>query len=347
MAHLDEEAREGAWGEVYDKDEDKPTARDFDITSLFNPRHLSNALDRVEGLRRGGIALGALVVVALVFLCFKLAFNTATRVADSRGLAHRGDPLPDDDAAGGPGIPAGRRTTYGAAAGGYLPPALRGPTGPPPPPPLPAPGVAVPDAPVPVFDDPEERLRVAEQVQQARDAYDLARKLDGGPFWQRPKDADDARGAAGTNLATTPRPAGQNGGALATAPTGTAGGGQGYGGAGQDAAETRAQVEALGATVTLTMHPDRYPLLIRGEAKAFAQEMRTYLSTVSYGLTVPDDQGRLHGTASPHLERAGQILSRLEERIKSGTMPLADAERIAGPSVGLPPESEARGTNGG
>jgi len=366
MAELDEEGREGIWGEVYDKTDDKPGAKDFDITSLFNPRHLSDAIDRVEGLRRGGIALGALVIVALIFLCFKLAFNTATRVADARGLSHRADPLPDDDVDRGvnPGMPGrgAQGRTYGAAAGGYLPPMSGGPVGPPPPPPLPAPGAAgLINEQIPIFADEDERLRVAQQLSQARDAYDMARKLDSGPFWQKPRPTTNgttpgsvtpvsARAGQTSAFGGAPGAGGGAGAGASSTPLGTApmpgNSGITLGAGGQEAAETHNQVEALSTEVTLSMHPDRYPSLLQRDAKAFALEMRTYLSTVDYGLTSPDEQGRLHGTASPHLTRAGEILSRLEQRLKSGTMPLDEAMSIAGPNVGLPSESQGREGDG-
>lgn len=325
MAQLDETAREGAWGDLYDPDEERPRPREWDITALFNPRNLSGGLDRVEGMRRLGVAFGAILIVALVFLCFRFAFNAATKAADSRGMARRGQPLPEEDY-NSPGAPSGRRGgsrepfVAGGRPGGLMPAprygggggygggaAIPAPVMPPPP----AGGAdSLGKLAVPAFENEGQRAEVAALVREARQAYDLTRQLDGGPFWLRPRARREPRtdqferdGAGSADLSV--RGAGPGQGPMATAPLGAPMGD------GPEAEETRQQVEALSAAVSLSAHPDRYPIYLQADARSFAYEMRVYLRTVDYGLTFPSEQGRLRGSASPHLNKAAEFLGKL------------------------------------
>jgi hypothetical protein len=208
---------------------------------------------------------------------------------------------------------------------------------------MPPPPAAGPDAlgklAVPAFEDEGQRAEVAGLAREARQAYEMTRQLDNGPFWLRPRErraprAEQIGRATDLSAGSAPRgPAGGSGqGPMESAPLGAPVG------EGPEADETRQQVEALSAAVSLSAHPDRYPIYLQADVRSFAYEMRVYLRTVDYGLAFPSEQGRLRGSASPHLSKAAEFLGKIESTVKSGTLPLDEAERIEAEAraLGLP-----------
>ncbi|GEM_PF-3446494 len=289
---------------------------------------------------RLGIAVGAIVIVGLVFLCFQFALRS-TGSGGSGASRNRMSSAPD--ARRDPGSPGGVLSAAPASAPSPAAPrplALPRPAAPAPPVTPPRPVTAG----VAVFGSPEEQAAVQALLKEVRAAYESALSLGGGSS-AAPDAAAQARPRLALPLERSAAPA-------STSQPYEAGGGEEIGevpsadavrngeaplevppvpgGASSlpaaplavDPETLRTEADALEVVVTLNTHPALYPETLRDEVRVLNYELRTSLSTLNLAASAaPEQAGAFQSAAAAHLARAGALLSRLEGVARTGVLP--------------------------
>ena len=288
--------RSGEWGEVVAGDE-KVVA--------YKGSWLGTDADRPgdrDGMSRLAVTGGAVLIVALIFLCCRLAFDGIKGTATHKVSAYIAQ-------ASDPGAPAG--------TGAVRSPRTR---------PLPAPMLPVnaPIAPVVtarLFTDPEQQGRLLDLLADCRAAYEEAGKF--APKWIQ---------AAGENSSRVPVVNGaekavgteESAAGAAPAPLSVPLPPKPIAGLTPEQWNTvDAQMTAIDSDVGLATHPALYPLPLQDMSAAVAYEMRTYLQTEREALTQSDPSKRsaIHARAETHRQQGAQILGQLESAVKGGTAP--------------------------
>ncbi len=255
----------------------------------------------VDGTNRAALMLGGVLLVALVLLCFRLAYDGIKTGTENKGFTGK-QYLDDEASAGfaGPGAPVGTREMLPSAAA-----AVRATPPPAPlPPPMPAPPAPAVTAQRAVFASDADRVRVTGLLGDCRAAYDasgeVSQKWFGTVGTMRVVDRLDREGArrgdGETNIA---RPL-----------------------SAKDWNSIDTQMEGIAATVALATQPARYPLALQETSMGLRREMQTYLQTSRAALVQddPEKRSQIQARADTHRQKAGQLLATLEASVKSGTV---------------------------
>ncbi len=248
-----------------------------------------------DGDNKVALTVGAVLIVALVLLCFRLAYTGSKDSAATGNVAGQGR---------GAMRPA---TPFGAAP-------ISAPAQNPVPLPTPRPvtlGFAPPSAPLPepgraLFASEKERERVAELLLDCRVAFDISGEL--APRWSgtvagvRPRTeipllTDKSTGA--TVVPDIP--------AAPAAPTA------------KEWSAIDTQMEAIATSVAFATRPALYPTALQNAAAELGGEMRTYLQTTRMALARTDagERTTIQARADVHRQNAGQLLARLESAAQS------------------------------
>lgn len=251
----------------------------------------------INGDNKVALTVGAVLIVALVLLCFRLAY-TGIKESAKNTTAGRYDatdtPAPVAFQPGAPAVAAPRAAQ---------------------PAPLPTPrpvtmGFAPPASPAPVpertlFASEKERERVAELLRECRVAFDVSGEL--APQWSatvagvRPRAETTLKASKSDEASETPVTA------APSVPTAKE----------WDAMDT--QMEAIATSVAFATRPALYPVTLQNAAAELGGEMRTYLQTTRIALGQADatERAALQGRADAHRQAAAQLLARLESAVQT------------------------------
>lgn len=259
----------------------------------------------VDAMNKFALALGGVLLVALVLLCFRLAYDGMKTGVANKGYSTDEARGEANDVYNGPGAPAGSGSTPQIAprtAPQFVTPAPMTPVVPPPPMPTGAQKTFV------ISD--VERERVSGLLADCRAAYDASGEVSQKWFEtagtakaiQR-LNAESGTAAANTGPDTTARPLTTN-----------------------EWSSIDTQIEGIAATVALATQPARYPVALQETSIGLRREMQTYLQTARTALVQSDPQKRseIQARADTHRQKAGQLLSALESAVKTGTVPARD-----------------------
>lgn len=256
------------------------------------------------GMNKVAVTLGSVVLIALVLLCFRLAYDSVRTQAAKKGFTT-------------PHYGTGEAESFGQIS-------PRSPVGVAPivaPPAAPLANLPAPPAPVPavvetrvVWASESERAQVVALLDDFHAAYHTSGELSREWFA-----AVGAIPAQETAIGKTQRAVLRD----ATAIT--------------DASESstpprflsakerqsiNAQIEGLTVSAGLSTQPARYPLALQETATEAGRELRTYLETVRVALGETDatERSAAQARAETHRARSGELLTSLETAVKNGVV---------------------------
>ncbi|MBC8135009.1 MAG: hypothetical protein H8F28_03875 [Fibrella sp.] len=254
----------------------------------------------VDTMNRFALALGGVLLVALVLLCFRLAYDGIQTDTEKKGFT--GKQYLDDEsvtAYTGPGAPAGRGNLSPVAPRSAPQPVVQAPVSMPLPVPVaPSTGRRV------IFASDTERERVTGLLADCRAAYDASGEVSQKWFatagtFKVVERLNAENTTANTMEADAPRPL-----------------------SAKEWNSIDTQIEGIAATVALATQPARYPLALQETSMGLRREMQTYLQTARTALVQSDPQKRsqIQARANTHRQKAGQLLGTLESAVKSGNI---------------------------
>ncbi|MBC7806665.1 MAG: hypothetical protein H7145_10990 [Akkermansiaceae bacterium] len=250
----------------------------------------------IDTMNRFALILGGVLLVALVLLCFRLAYDGVKTGAENAGLTNRAYLAGEPDVYNGPRTPAGAGNASLDASRSASQPGVQSPVN------FPAPALPV-AARQPIFMSDIERARVSDLLSDCRAAYDASGEVSqkwfaavGAVRAVETLNRDDIR-AVGTDTNISRPLSGKEWNSIDT------------------------QIEGISATVALATQPARYPLALQETSIGLRREMQVYLQTARTALVQSDPQKRsqIQARANLHRQKAGQLLDTLESAVKGDT----------------------------
>lgn len=254
----------------------------------------------VDTMNRFALGLGGVLLVALVLLCFRLAYDGAKTGDGNKVATNRESRNDGSDVYNGPAAPSGISSASTLPVRSAPQPVVQSPVS------VPAPAFIASGTPQQMFFISDtERERVTGLLADCRAAYDASGEVSQKWF----ASVDTMKVAARLNVqevpATgdgddTPRPL-----------------------SAKDWNSIDTQIEGIAATVALATQPARYPVALQETSIGLRREMQTYLQTSRTALVQSDPQKRsqIQARANVHRQKAGQLLNALESAVKNGTVP--------------------------
>ena len=254
------------------------------------------------GMNKVAVGFGSVVIIALVLLCLRLAFDG---VRD--GAAKKGFTTPKY----GTGAPEtwGRLSPQAPVrAPGVTAPAVAAPLTILPVPPPPTPAVATAKV---VWASESERERVLELTGDFRAAYETGGELSREWFTAvgalPVQNATSAIGVSEKRQLDAIRVTESVAPRFLTA---------------KERETINTQIEGLTVAAGLATQPGRYPVALQETATEAGRELRTFLETVRGALseTDPAERNAAQARAETHRARAGALITSLESSVRGGTV---------------------------
>ncbi|MBC8142018.1 MAG: hypothetical protein H7Y38_11320 [Armatimonadetes bacterium] len=256
-----------------------------------------------DGDNKVALTVGAVLIVALVLLCFRLAYTGINNSAATKAIT--GQEYAEVDSPAPAPAPLRPDTPFGVAPPSLLPQTTQALPTPrpatltfaPPAPPAPAPKM-------PLFALDAEREKIADLLEDCRVAVDASGTL--APKWSAV--------AAGTNSRTpsllSPRKSGDTMAmpvSETSAPTA------------KEWSAMDTQMEGIATAVVFATRPALYPVPLQDAATELGSEMRTYLQTMrlALGQTDPAERAALQARADAHRQKAEALLAALESAVRT------------------------------
>ena len=304
---IEQEEKSGDYGAAIRGDEQTVAwASQTDLGGTEAGRAPSHTINRIA------LTLGGVLMVSLILLCFRLAYDGIKTKVDAKGFT--GKAYLDDAnsvADSGPRAPVGMANSIPIAPR-TAPLSVVAPTLP----------LSVP-APVntrhgsssSLFASEGERQRVADLLTDCRAAYDSSGEL--SRKWAETVGGKTARTNAVEIAASEDDTSAKSVPILGPHPLSSKE---------WDTIDT--QIEAISATVGLATQPARYPVALQETSASLGREMRTFLQTERAALAQTDAQTRsqIQTRAEGHRQKAGQLLTTLESAIQTGNTPVSNPE---------------------
>ncbi len=288
---IQHEEKSGDYGAAIRGDEQTVAwANQTDLGGTDAGHHTAPSMNKVA------LAFGGVLVIALVFLCFRLAYDGIKTGVERNGLAANAPTVRAAPAYAAPRASVTGRPAPVAAA----PVSISAPVS------LSAPSMVPPRpiAPRVVFASDADREHITDLLGDCRAAYEAS-----GEASRKWYAANTTRTAARmSHKEAVESDSGVDGPHLLSASE-------------WDSIDT--QVEGFSTTVGLATQPARYPVALQGISIGLRREMHTYLQTTRTALAQTDPQRRaaIQARAETHRQKAGQLLATLEAAVKSGTPP--------------------------
>ena len=246
------------------------------------------------------LTVGAVLIAALVLLCFRLAYSGIQDAAKTKGYTVE---TPDTGGAN----PAAPRVAGGVD---FHPAAPAGiPVQAPAPRRVVSASTLLPTPPKivePLFDSAAQRAQVIALLRDCRSAYDASGEL--APKWSAFAGEAFASTADKNTFSLKETDAVRDAPA-ATSPPAT------------DWSAVDMQMEAITMSVGFATRPALYPPSLQDTAAALGHEMRTFLQTARFALTQTDpaERSAVQARADAHRQKAATLLSALESAVQTGT----------------------------